>query len=85
MIIIIQPHELLGKFKNEPAKIDRMYNLGIDYATHTLDCVFEDEYVTVFNFKDYAIITDNRWNTYEISKGMAGILIEIVTTKEQSL
>ena len=37
MIIIIQPHELLGKFKNEPAKIDRMYNLGIDYATHTLD------------------------------------------------
>ena len=83
MLIYIQPHELLGRFKNNQELIESMYNLGIDYETNTLDCVFEDACVPVFSFKKYGFLQDNRWSTYEISKGSAGILIEIVISKEE--
>ena len=82
MILFIQASELLGQFKNCPEKIPFMCNLGLDYATNTLDCVFENEYVSVFDFKNYGLINDNRWNSYEISKGSAGITIVIKTTME---
>ena len=82
MLIHISPSELLGEFKNSSEKISSMYNLGIDYAANTLDCVFEEKYVSVFDFKKYGIKMDNRWNSYEISKGSAGITIVIKTTME---
>lgn len=82
MLIHISPSELLGEFKDSSEKICRMYNLGIDYATNTLDCVFENRYVTVFDFEKCGIKMDNRWNAYEISKGSAGITIVIKTTME---
>ena len=82
MIIHISVNELNEPFRSNAYMVEKLYNLGIDYATNTLDGIFEDKEYTVFEFKNYGFVNDNRWNTYEISKGSAGILIEIVNTKE---
>ena len=78
MIIHISVNELNEPFRSNSYMVERLHNLGIDYATNTLDGIFEDKEYTVFEFKNYGFVSDNRWNTYEISKGSAGILIEIV-------
>ena len=82
MIIHIFMNELNEPFRSNPCMVERLYNLGIDYATNTLDGIFEDKEYTVFEFKNYGFVNDNRWSTYDISKGEAGIIIDIKNTME---
>ena len=79
MIIYIRINELEKEFVDDPSKIKELYNLGIDYQTNTINGIFEDKEFVVFDFRRYDINLLNRWNTYEISAGDAGILIEIIS------
>lgn len=83
MIISIGVNELEKEFVENPWKIKELYNIGIDYQTNTIDGIFEDEEFVVFDFKKYDINLLNRWNTYEISAGNAGIFIEIISKKSE--
>ena len=82
MIIHVSVNELNEPFRSNSWMICKLYNLGIDYATNTLDGIFEDKEYTVFEFKNYGFVNDNRWSTYDISKGEAGIIIDIKNTME---
>jgi len=53
---------------------------SIDYATNTLNSWIGNEEVIVFRFKNYGFINDNIANTYQISVGAAGIMLEITKT-----
>ena len=77
MIIHIPISDLESNFKDNPSFVEDLYNLGLDYATNTLEGVIEDEMRVVFDFKKYGMKFDNRKNGYEISKGKAGITLEI--------
>ena len=83
MIISIGVNELEKEFVENPWKIKELYNLGIDYQTNTIDGIFDDEEFVVFDFKKYDMNLSNRWNTYEISAGSAGIFIEIISKKSE--
>jgi hypothetical protein len=50
---------------------------SIDYADNAIWAIFEGRQVTIFRFKEYGFINDNRRNTYDISSGLAGIMITI--------
>jgi hypothetical protein len=50
---------------------------SIDYADNAIWAIFEGRQVTIFRFKDYGFINDNRRNSYSISAGSAGITIKI--------
>jgi hypothetical protein len=43
---------------------------------------FENKDVIIFRFKDYGFIHDNRFNTYDISSGRAGVTIRITKTRD---
>lgn len=81
MIIHIGPHELEEPVRSSPYMFERMYNLGIDYADNAIHGYYEDQEYTIFKFSDYGFINDNRFNTYHISYGTAGITIEIIKTR----
>ena len=66
MIIYIRINELEKEFVDDPWKING---------------IFEDKEFVVFDFRKYDINLSNRWNTYEISAGDAGILIEIISKR----
>jgi hypothetical protein len=76
MIIHILPEEFEEGLK-EPWKAGLIKSPTIDYATNCVHGRFEDKEVIVFRFKPYGFINDNRYNSYEISYGMAGITIII--------
>jgi hypothetical protein len=76
-VTIIIPIEKL-KEKNRPYfKFGSIKGLSIDYATNAIHGYVGDEEHIIFRFKDYGIYLDNRYNSYEISSGSAGIIIEI--------
>jgi hypothetical protein len=77
MLIFITPDELLPEFK-ESWKIGYVSQPSIDYADNAVYAVFEGKMVTIFKFDKYGWINDNRYNTYLISSGLAGITINIV-------
>jgi hypothetical protein len=52
----------------------------IDYATNAIHAWFEDRDCIIFKFKNYGFINDNRFNTYDLSSGSAGITIKITKT-----
>lgn len=80
MIIHIKPEELEPEFANNPWKLAYIYNPGIDYATQTLDCMFENREHCLFKFQNFGFLNDNRFNCYEMSWGKAGIFIEVKNT-----
>lgn len=51
---------------------------SIDYQTNAVHAQFEGKDVIIFNFKKYGWLNDNRFNTYNMSLGPAGITIEIL-------
>ena len=51
--------------------------LSIDYATNAIHGYVGTSEHIVFRFKDCGIFLDNRYNSYELSGGSAGILIRI--------
>ena len=77
MHILISPNEFEPEFRNS-WKSGVITQPSIDYATNAIHVWFEGKDCILFKFKDYGWIHDNRFNTYNISAGQAGILIEIV-------
>jgi len=76
MILSILPDELEPEFVNS-WKMGWITQPSIDYATNAIHAIFEGKDVIIFKFKEYGWINDNRYNTYSISAGSAGITIKI--------
>lgn len=76
MIINILPDELEPEFK-ESWKMGFITQPSIDYADNAIWANFEGKQVIIFRFKEYGWIHDNRYNSYSISAGSAGITIKI--------
>jgi hypothetical protein len=76
MIINILPDELEPEFR-ESWKMGFITQPSIDYADNAIWAIFEGRQVTIFRFKDYGFINDNRYNIYSVSSGLAGIMITI--------
>jgi hypothetical protein len=76
MIINILPDELEPEFVNS-WKTGFISHPSIDYADNAIYANFEGKQVTIFRFQKYGWINDNRYNTYFVSAGTAGITIRI--------
>ena len=76
MIINILPDELEPEFI-ESWKMGWITQPSIDYADNAIWALFEGKQVIIFRFKEYGWINDNRFNSYSISAGSAGIMIKI--------
>jgi hypothetical protein len=76
MYIHITPDELEPEFRNN-WKMGFISQPSIDYADNAIYAVFEGKQVIIFYFKKYGYIMDNRYNSYDISAGSAGITINI--------
>jgi hypothetical protein len=76
MLLIISPEELVEKFR-DAYRMQYVKSLHIDYATNAIHGWYENEDVIIFKFRDLGWINDNRYNTYEISSGPAGIIVKI--------
>ena len=76
MLIHITPDELEEEFRDS-WRMGFISQPSIDYADNAIYAVFEGKQVIIFRFKNYGFITDNRFNTYDISAGKAGITIKI--------
>jgi hypothetical protein len=84
MIMHIPVGELDSPWKDDPERLNHLYNVGIDYATNTIDAVDrldDDKYVSIYNFSKLDMRLSNRWNTYELSCGPGGIAISFQSTK----
>jgi len=79
MIINILPDELEPEFR-ESWKMGFITQPSIDYADNAIWAIFEGTNVIIFRFKDYGFINDNRYNSYDVSAGKAGITIKIERT-----
>ena len=76
MIINISPEELEPEFR-ESWKMGFITQPSIDYADNAIYANFEGKIVIIFRFNKYGWINDNRYNSYSISAGSAGITIKI--------
>lgn len=76
MTIHIPVSELHPDFRNI-WKLSYIHDPHIDYATNCIHAWHGDKEVILFQFKDYGFVNDNRTNSYEITCGRAGLLIEI--------
>lgn len=81
MILHIRTDELEEEFNSCPWKLKKVYNMGIDYQTNEIDGLFENTEKCIFKFDKYDMKLSNRWNTYKISAGEAGITIEFISTR----
>jgi len=79
MEIQIRRKQLEYPWSIDHRRFKKLYNVGIDYATQTLDAVdlYNDQYVTIFYFQKYGIKIDNRFNIYDLISDDEGFLIEI--------
>ncbi len=81
MIIHISVEEFEGEFKT-PWKAGLIKSPAIDYATNAIHGFYEGKDTILFKFRDYGFINDNRFCTYNLSSGAAGITIQIIKTRE---
>jgi hypothetical protein len=79
MIINILPDELEPEFVDS-WKMGFITQPSIDYADNAIYANFEGKIVIIFRFNKYGWINDNRFNSYLISAGRAGITIKIERT-----
>jgi hypothetical protein len=77
MLIHIQTRELEEEFIR-PVTNGLVTHPAIDYQTNAVHAQFEGKDVIIFNFKKYGWFNDNKFNTYNLSLGPAGITIEIL-------
>lgn len=84
MLIHIPVGDLVPELSDCPLCVQRLRNVGIDYATNTIDAVFEDKLMSIFYFSDYDMKLSNRWVDYNISVGEAGITLNLWSTKDVS-
>jgi len=80
MNIIIPIEDLDPQFFQD-FRWNRVYDLHLDYATNAIHGKIrnddENRDLIFFRFKDYGFIHDNRFNSYILTGGPAGILITI--------
>jgi len=76
MLIHIAPDELEEEFR-ESWKLGHVKHPSIDYADNAIHAVFENRAVIIFRFDKFGWVNDNRFNSYLISAGSAGITIFI--------
>lgn len=76
MFIHITPDELEPEFR-QSWKLGVITQPSIDYADNAIYANFENRVVIIFRFKDYGWINDNRYNSYNVTAGPAGITIQI--------
>jgi hypothetical protein len=76
MTILISAEEITEEAKPY-FKPGLVKDLSIDYATNCIHGYVGSQEHVVFRFKDRGIYLDNRYNSYRISGGSAGILIQI--------
>ena len=84
MILHIDIKDLVPEIAEHPLNITKLRNVGIDYATNTIDAILGKYYITIFYFSDYDIKLSNRWVDYKINWGEAGITIQFISTKDVS-
>lgn len=77
MTILITPDELEEEFR-ENWKMGFIQHPSIDYADNAIYAIFEGKQYIIFRFKDFGWINDNRFNSYTVSTGLAGIMINII-------
>lgn len=77
MLIHIQTQELEKEFINS-VRNGFVSQPSIDYQTNAVHAQYEGKDVIIFNFIKYGWLNDNRFNTYNLSLGPAGITIEIL-------
>ena len=90
MIIHIPLKDLQPPY-NDVSMVENLWQVGIDYATNTIDACDryeKDEFgnqkcISIFYFNDWDIRLNNRWNTYELSCGPGGIVIDIQKTRNE--
>lgn len=78
MLIYITPDELEEEFRNS-WKLGHITQPSIDYADNAIYAIFEGKQVMIFFFKKYGYVMDNRHNTYNMTAGKAGIIINIIS------
>jgi hypothetical protein len=77
MLIYIRPDELEPEFINS-WKLGYITQPSIDYADNAIYAIFENKQVIIFYFKKYGYVMDNRFTSYNITAGKAGITINII-------
>lgn len=77
MLIYITPDELEEEYRNS-WKLGHITQPSIDYADNAIWAIFEGKQVIIFYFKKYGYVMDNRYTTYNITAGRAGITINII-------
>lgn len=60
---------------------DVIFNLSIDYYTNALHGTYNNKDYIICNFNNYGWVIDNRYNKYEIIKGIEKIFIIINDNK----
>lgn len=81
MLLHIPVHDLVPELSNSPQLVSMLRQVGIDYATNTIDAVLHDTYMSIFYFADYDMKLQNRWVTYSINWGEAGITLVLTSTR----
>ena len=81
MLLHIPVHDLVPELSDSPQLVSMLRQVGIDYATNTIDAVLHDTYMSIFYFADYDMKLQNRWVTYSINWGEAGITLVLTSTK----
>lgn len=74
---IIIPIEDLKKETQPYFTFGTVSGLSIDYATNAIHGYVGDVEHIVFRFKECGVYLDNRYNSYTLTGGSAGILIRI--------
>ena len=82
MLLHIPVHDLVPELSHSPQLVSMLRQVGIDYATNTIDAVLHDTYMSIFYFADYDMKLQNRWVTYDINWGEAGITLVLTRTKD---
>lgn len=82
--LFIPVHKLVPEIANNPDKLQYLRNVGIDFATNTIQANFEGWDISIFYFEDYDMKLSNRWVIQQYSVGMAGILIDFTCTRDVS-
>ena len=81
MLLHIPVHDLVPEISDSPQLVSMLRQVGIDYATNTIDAVLHDTYMSIFYFADYDMKLQNRWVTYSINWGEAGITLVLTSSK----
>lgn len=76
-MIIVVPLEKIEEEFRPYFNFGTIKGLSIDYATNAIHGYVGDVEHIIFRFKECGVYLDNRYNSYTLTGGSAGILIRI--------